>query len=70
MCKPYSKGIYRGIGGQYDYKNKDRNVQHMIAYMLNRTPRCLNMRIYRNDSVAGLNVYCKSMALLCNRGRW
>ena len=45
MGKPYSKGIYSGIGGQYDYKDKDRNVQHMIAYMLNRT---LKMFEYEN----------------------
>jgi len=45
MSKSYSKGIYSGIGWQYDYKDKDRNVQHMIAYMLNRT---LKMFEYEN----------------------
>lgn len=37
MGNKYDWGIYNGVGGRYDFKDKDRNVHHQIMYMLNRT---------------------------------
>lgn len=37
MSNKYDWGIYNGVGGKYNFKDKDINVQHQIMYMLNRT---------------------------------
>lgn len=33
----YDWGIYRGVGGKYEYKDKDTNIRDNILYMLNRS---------------------------------
>ena len=37
MSNKYDWGIYNGVGGTYDFKKKDKNVNYIISYMLNRT---------------------------------
>lgn len=37
MANKYDWGIYNGVGGTYDFKQKDKNVNYIISYMLNRT---------------------------------
>lgn len=45
MSNKYDWGIYNGVGGNYDFKDKERNVHYIISYMLNRT---LQMFEYKN----------------------
>ena len=37
MVNKYDYGIYRGIAFNYDFKDKDKNVQDYVKYMFNRS---------------------------------
>lgn len=37
MVNKYDYGIYRGISFNYDFKDKDRNIQEYVKYMFNRS---------------------------------
>ena len=37
MSNIYDWGIYSAVGGNYDYRDKDRNIQTHLMYMLNRS---------------------------------
>ena len=44
MANKYDWGIYRGVGGKYEYKDKDTNIRNNILYMLNRSMMIFNYK--------------------------
>lgn len=46
MTNKYDWGIYTGVGGKYEYKDKDTNIRNNILYMLNRS-----MMIFKYDGL-------------------
>ena len=50
MSNKYDWGIYNGVGGKYDFKDKDSNIRNKVLQSLNKS---LRMFDYENlpDSI-------------------